>query len=81
MPRYVAVPLREVSKVAGVIANPTGEVVAKLEADWPDWQIWTVPRAVGGTLWCARRRDNGKPVLNARGPDELVERIKAEASR
>ena len=81
MPRYVAVSLREVSKVAGVVAHPTGEVVAKLEADWPDWQIWTVPRAVGGTLWCARRRDNGKRVLNARGPDELVERIKAEASR
>lgn len=80
MPRYVAVSLRKVSKVAGVIANPTGEAVAKLEADWPEWQIWTVPRAVGGTLWCARRRDDDKRVLNARGPGELVERIKAEGS-
>ena len=81
MPRYVAVSLPEVSKVAGVIANPTGEVVAKLEADWPDWQIWTVPRAVGGTLWCARRWDDDKRVLNARGPDELVERLTAEVGR
>ena len=81
MPRYVAVPLREVSKVAGVIANPTGEVVAKLEADWPDWQIWTGPRAVGGTLWCARRWDDDKRVLNALGPGELAERLKAGASR
>jgi hypothetical protein len=81
MLQYVAVPLREVSKLAGVIANPTGEVVAKLEASWPDWQFWTVPRAVGGTLWCARRWDDPKRVLHARGPDELVERLKAEMSR
>jgi len=81
MPQYVAVPLREVPKLAGVIANPTGEVVAKLEADWPDWQFWTVPRAIGGTLWCARRWDDAKRVLRARGPDELVERLKAEEPR
>jgi hypothetical protein len=77
----VAVLLREVSKVAGVIANPTGEAVARLEADWPDWQFWTVPRAIGGTLWCARRWDDAKRVLQAGGPDELVERLKAEVSR
>jgi len=77
----MAVPLHEVSKVSAVIANPTGEVVAKLEADWPDWQFWTVPRAIGGTLWCARRRDDEKRVLQAPSPDELVERIKAGLSR
>ena len=33
-------------------ANPTDEAVARLEADWPQWQIWTVLRAVGGTVWC-----------------------------
>ena len=77
----MAVPLHKVSKVTGVIANPTGEVVAKLEADWPDWQFWTVPRAIGGTLWCARRRGDEKRVLHAPGPDELVERLKAELSR
>ena len=81
MPQYVAVPLHEVSKLAGVIANPTGEVVAKLEADWPDWQFWTVPRAIGGTLWCARRWDDAKRVLHARGPDELVERLRSEPAR
>jgi hypothetical protein len=81
MPQYVAGSSPEVSKVAGVIANPTGEVVAKLEADWPDWQFWTVPRAVGGTLWCARRRDDEKRVLHARGPDELVDRLKTELAR
>jgi hypothetical protein len=23
-------------------------IVARLEADWPKWQVWYVPRAVGG---------------------------------
>ena len=61
--------------------EPTGEVVAKLESSWPDWQFWTVPRAIGGTLWCARRWDDPKRVLHARGPDELVERLKAGPAR
>jgi hypothetical protein len=38
------------------------------------WQIWTVqyPR---GYVWCARRHDNHKIVLNADSPDELAEMI------
>jgi hypothetical protein len=38
--------------------KPIDEIVAALEADWPHWQIWTVPRAIGGTIWCARRWDD-----------------------
>jgi hypothetical protein len=33
-----------------VAQNSTDAIVARLEADWPDWQIWTVPRAIGGTI-------------------------------
>jgi len=54
--------------------------VARLEADWPRWQIWTVLRAVGGTVWCARRWDGTGPVLNADSADELAESLEAEAS-
>jgi hypothetical protein len=25
-----------------VAQNPTNAIVARLEADWPRWQIWTV---------------------------------------
>ena len=59
--------------------NSTDEIVARLEADWPRWQIWTVPRAVGGTIWCARRWDDEKRVLNASSADELVEQLEDEA--
>jgi hypothetical protein len=61
--------------------NCTDEIVARLEADWPDWQIWTVPRAIGGTIWCARRWDDERRVLNAHSAEELVEYLEAEASR
>jgi hypothetical protein len=60
--------------------NPTDAIVARLEADWPRWQIWTVRRAVGGTIWRARRWDDEKQVLNADSPEELVELLE-EASR
>ena len=62
-------------------ANPTAEAVASLEADWPKWQIWTVPLAVGGTVWCARRWDSSGKVLNAHSSDELAEYLEAEVSR
>jgi hypothetical protein len=61
-------------------ANPTDESVARLKADWPQWQIWTVLRAVGGTIWCARRWDDEKRVLNADSADELTEFLEAEVS-
>ena len=51
--------------------NCTDEIVARLKADWPNWQIWTVPKAIGGTIWCARRWDGTGQVLNAASVDEL----------
>ena len=61
-------------------ANPTGEAVARLKADWPQWQIWTVLRAVGGIIWCARRWDGTGPVLNADSADELADSLEARVS-
>ncbi len=60
--------------------DPTNAIVARLESDWPRWQIWTVRRAVGGTTWCARRWDDERQVLNADCPEELVELLE-EASQ
>jgi hypothetical protein len=60
--------------------NPTDEIVAKLEADWPGWQIWVVWRVYGGPLWCARRRDDEKRVVNADSPGELTRYLEGEAS-
>jgi hypothetical protein len=61
-------------------ANPTDETLARLRADWPQWQIWVVYRVVGGTLWCARRWDGTGPVLNADSVEELVDRLETEVS-
>jgi hypothetical protein len=55
--------------------------VTRLEADWPGWQIWTVRRAVGGTIWCGRRWDDERQVLNADSPEELVELLEEEANQ
>jgi hypothetical protein len=38
-------------------------------------------RAVGGTIWCARRWDGERHVLNAASPDELADMLEDEASR
>jgi hypothetical protein len=68
-------------KGSPVAQNPTDEIVARLEADWPNWQIWTVPKAIGGTIWCARRWDGTGRVLNAASADELAEYLEAASSR
>jgi len=46
--------------------------MAALERDWPDWQVWTVRKYIGGTAWCARRRDDHRRVLTAGSADELA---------
>jgi hypothetical protein len=61
--------------------NRTDQVVAKLEADWPNWQIWVIHKAVGGITWCARRWDDEKQVLNADSPEHLAERLEDETVR
>ena len=66
------------------MANPTDEIAAALERDWPAWQVWTVPTWDGnkrGTIWCARRWDDEHRVLNASSPEELVTDLEAEAGR
>jgi hypothetical protein len=64
--------------------NRTDEIVAALEHDWPNYQIWVIHKAIGGTTWCARRwdaGDNGMAAINADSPEELVELLEDEASR
>ncbi len=51
------------------------ETLAKLGADYPLWQVWTVHRVVGGTVWCAKLWSDDKVVINAESPDELREYI------
>jgi len=48
--------------------TPTQQAVAALEVAWPGWQIWYVPRAAGGMIWCARRWDGTGWALNANNP-------------
>jgi hypothetical protein len=59
--------------------NHASEALAKLEAGWPEWQIWWVPRATDGHLtWCARRHDDHRHVISATSPDELAWEIEQQ---
>ncbi len=64
------------------MADPTQrEIITKLEAEYPLWQVWVVHRVIGGPVWCARRWDDEKRVLNAGSPEDLAEYLEAEAER
>ncbi len=76
---------------AGWVSGPSADTgpataddtaLARLRADWPNWEVWVVPRAVGGPVWCARRHADRDAVparvLNAGSAAELAEYI-AEA--
>lgn len=65
------------------MGNTTDETVKALEADWPNWQIWTVRHAVDNRVtWCARRWDwkPGDIVLNAGSAGHLVEYLEEAAA-
>jgi len=59
--------------------------LAQLQADWPRWQIWVVPRVVSGPVWCARRHEDRDAVparvLNAGSAAELAEYLEEASSR
>lgn len=56
-------------------ASTADQAVTALRERWPDWQIWYVPRAIGGLLWCARLHSDHKTVINAESPEELEEQL------
>jgi hypothetical protein len=53
----------------------TPDQVAALEADWPDWQIRAVIRAVGAPMGYAQRRDGSGKTIEADSVDGLVKRL------
>jgi hypothetical protein len=56
------------------------EIIARLEADYPDWQIWVVHRAYGPSVWCARPWTDEKAVINTDSPDQLREYLSEHAT-
>lgn len=50
---------------------------ALLQENFSDWEIWYVPRALGGMTWCARRDPHDINPLHADRPSELAEAIEA----
>lgn len=57
------------------MANLTRETIIRLEREYPDWQVWVVPRAAGGNLWCARLWTDHRHVLNEDSAVELEQRL------
>jgi hypothetical protein len=49
------------------------QMIAKLQAEHPGWQIWTVHRAVGGVVWCARPWSDETAAVNLDSAEELRE--------
>lgn len=64
---------------AGEATLSRDEALAALRAQWPAWELWIVPLAAGGELWCGRRRDDHKRVLNGHSPAELAEYLAGAA--
>jgi hypothetical protein len=53
--------------------NRNDEAKADLQARYPDWQVWYVPRAIGGPLWCAQLRST----INTESSADLAAEIEA----
>lgn len=58
------------------------QIVAELEAAWPKWHVWWVPRAIDGRLtWHAHRWDDERHVIHADSADELADMLEEEAGQ
>jgi hypothetical protein len=56
------------------------KIVIQMERDHPDWQCWTVHRAVSQprVLWCAKRWDGTGDVIHAGSSGELERLLEQE---
>lgn len=52
----------------GLLSTWLDQQKARLEREYPDWQVWYVMQVVGGVLWCARR---DRTTLNCGSVEEL----------
>jgi hypothetical protein len=57
---------------------PPRQRQALLQEHYPDYEIWYVPRALGGMTWCARRDPQDTNPIRAELPSELAEAIEVE---
>jgi hypothetical protein len=57
--------------------NQFGEIAARIEAAWPAWHVWYVPRAVGRPVvtWHAHRLGDERHLIHASSPEELAAAI------
>jgi hypothetical protein len=62
--------------------NPSDPALTQLQGRWTQWEVWKVRRLYGGPVWCARRRDSHKRILNADSAEHLAEHLtEAEACK
>jgi len=66
------------------VNQPNDVTLARMQADWPRWEVWIVPCAVGGPVWCARRHEDRDAVparvLNADSAEHLAEYLNESSS-
>jgi hypothetical protein len=53
------------------MTDPTDKRAAEVASAHPGWQVWVVHRVYGGNVWCARRQDNHRFVINEDSPENL----------
>jgi hypothetical protein len=51
------------------------ENLTRLQETYPAWEVWIVRTTHEGIIWCARRQDNHKALMNADSPEHLAEYI------
>jgi hypothetical protein len=58
-------------------ANATQRQISELEHLFPHYMVWTITRP-SGLVWCARRWDGTRAVLNAPTPEALEHHIESD---
>lgn len=71
-------PSSSVWRLIDLIRTP--DKVTALEANWPDWQIRAVTKAVGAPIWCAQRRGGTGQTIEADSLDGLVKHLESETA-
>jgi hypothetical protein len=60
------------------VLNSVQRIVRDLEREFPAYQVWNVPHAVGPSIWAAKRHDGKGKIHNEITPEQLREKIRAE---
>ena len=57
------------------------QTLATLRPNYPQWDLWYVPKVYGSPVWCARPKGTPTATINTDSPESLIIQIAEQEAK